>query len=199
MKVRIQRRWRAACIAGLLCLSLSLLAAPTAHANGGPVRIVLSYVQGISNWGPHEASGVLELVKAEGEVRMTATGLPSLSDEQYVLWIVQEATGEHLKLASFNANAEGVAQLDLLLPQPIPDSDWSLALVTVESSPEASQPGQRRSLAGHFPKPVGARVPSQLPNTGGGVIWLDVAGALAASVVLAAVALRARASRSEWR
>lgn len=139
------------------------------HANGMPVNIVLSYLSGVSNWGPTNATGIAELVLREGEVRLTATGLTALAGERYWIWLVNSATGETKALESFNVGSDGVAKVDTVLKNPIPDQGWDLLMLTVE--PEGAQPnrpGQRRSIAGRFPAPPsGESRPAELPRTGG--------------------------------
>ena len=153
--------------AALLALTCALPAAP-AGANGTPIKIVLSYLVGVSSWGPTNATGVAELVTDEGEVRLTATGLAPLSGENYRVWIVNTASGERMTLGAFKAEG-GVAKVDWVLKEAIPDKGWDLMLVSVEAEgSEPSEPSARRSIAGRFPVPAEAQGrPGQLPATGG--------------------------------
>ena len=41
-----------------------------------PFNVVLSYLNGVSTWGPTTASGVAEIGTRDGEVRLSATGPP---------------------------------------------------------------------------------------------------------------------------
>ena len=151
-----------------LALVVGLLAAP-AGANGTPIRIVLSYLNGISNFGPQNATGVAELVTSEGEVQVTTTGLQQLQGEQYHAWLTTANTAERLWLGAFEANDQGVGRLDRVVPEGIPERDWGLMVLTVEQgAAQPAQPSNRRSIAGRFPSTAsaGAR-PGQLPNTGG--------------------------------
>lgn len=153
----------------VLLLALATLAAP-ARANGTPIRIVLSYLEGVSNFGPRNATGVAELITSEGEVRLTATGLQQLGEsEEYRLWIIANATNERLSLATFSVADNGVARLDLVLKDPIPEKPWDLMLVSVEAKgAQPAAPSARHAIAGRFPTvPGGGAQPSQLPNTGG--------------------------------
>ena len=96
--------------AALLALALTV-ATPVgpAWANGTPIRIVLSYLNGVSNFGPQNATGVAELITSEGEVRLTAAGLQKLADnEEYVLWISSDETNERLRLGTVQVNDSGV-------------------------------------------------------------------------------------------
>lgn len=171
----MQRNWSSSKVWGalvgtLLATGLALgWPGGTARANGAPVSIVLSYLNGVSTWGPTGAAGVAELVGREGEVRLTATGLPRLQGERYHLWVVNTTTGERMSLGAFNASESGVAKLDLVLNGTIPDKHWDLALVSVEGETvEPTEPSGRRSIAGRFPVPAASQTrPAELPRTGG--------------------------------
>ena len=149
-----------------------VLAGPAgqARANGTPIRIVLSYLNGVSNFGPQNATGVAELITSEGEVRLQAAGLQKLGDdEQYQLWI--SSANERLSLGTVTVGDGGVARLDAVLRNPIPEKPWDLMVITVEKKgPEPSAPSERRAIAGRFSMTPGeGDRPRQLPNTGGEV------------------------------
>ena len=151
-----------------LALTVGLPAAP-AGANGTPIRIVLSYLNGISNFGPQNATGVAELVTSEGEVRVTTTGLERLQGEQYHVWLTTANNAERLWLGAFEVNDQGVGRLDRVIREGIPEKDWTLMILSAEQgAAQPSQPSNRRAIAGRFPATAsaGAR-PGQLPNTGG--------------------------------
>jgi hypothetical protein len=151
-----------------LALVVGLPAAPVG-ANGTPIRIVLSYLNGISNFGPQNATGVAELVTSEGEVRVTTTGLQRLQGEQYHAWLTTANNAERLWLGAFEANDQGVGRLDRVIPEGIPERDWGLMVLTVEQgAAQPAQPSNRRAIAGRFPSTASAGMrPGQLPNTGG--------------------------------
>jgi hypothetical protein len=137
------------------------------------VSVTLSYLNGVSNWGPTGAAGVAEIVGREGEVRLTATGLPRLTGERYYLWILDTRTTDRFALGAFNATEAGVGRLDLVLSDAVPDESWDLLMVTVEAEgPQPKEPGTRHSIAGRIPPhdPTGGSAkPAELPNTGGPV------------------------------
>src|SRR5262245_7130956 len=92
-------------------LALATPAAP-AWANGTPIRIVLSYLNGVSSFGPKNATGVAELITSEGEVRLTAAGLQKLGDnEEYQLWISSGEAKLQLRLGTVQVNDAGVGRL----------------------------------------------------------------------------------------
>ncbi len=141
---------------------------PRALANGTPVRVVLGYMPGVSNWGPTDAAGVAELVFQEGEVRLSVVGLPRLSEGAYNIWLLRTAGSRAYNLGRFNAGPDGTARLDYILPEPIPEENWDLMLISVEGGEAASAPGPRRSIAGRIEPPEGrGPMPAELPRTGG--------------------------------
>lgn len=150
-------------------LALATPAAP-ARANGTPIRIVLSYLNGVSTFGPQNATGVSELITSEGEVRLTAAGLQKLGDdEEYQLWITSDEAKQQLRLGTVQVNDAGVGRLDTVLKQPIPEINWDLMVITVAKKGQADGgPSDKRSIAGRFsvsqPNGPGPRL---LPNTGG--------------------------------
>src|SRR5581483_11219720 len=111
--MKAQERLAAArLIGGLLALVGGLLLGTgVAQANGTPIKVVLSYLQGVSNFGPTGATGVADLVTKEGEVRVTTTGLPRLQGEEYHVWLVNNTTRERLSLGAFNVGTDGVGKL----------------------------------------------------------------------------------------
>jgi len=155
--------------AALLVLALAVPTGPV-QANGTPVRIVLSYLPGVSNFGPQNATGVAELITSEGEARLQAAGLQKLPDaEQYVLWISSGGSNERIPLAAVPVSDGGVIKLDLVLRSPIPEKSWDLMVLTVEAKGDLPDtPSERRAIAGRFSMTAGEGPrPGQLPNTGG--------------------------------
>jgi hypothetical protein len=157
--------------AALLALALAVVTpAPTAKANGTPIKIVLSYLNGVSNWGPRNATGVAEMITSEGEVRLTAAGMEKLPDNrEYQLWITAGTT-DRMRLGVVEVNSAGVGRLDTVVQGGIPERSWDLMLVTIEekgASPAA--PGELHSIAGRFSMTQGSggEGPRVLPNTGG--------------------------------
>jgi len=168
--------------AALLVLALAVPTGPV-QANGTPVRIVLSYLPGVSNFGPQNATGVAELITSEGEARLQAAGLQKLPDaEQYVLWISSGGSNERMPLAAVPVSDGGVIKLDLVLRSPIPEKSWDLMVLTVEAKGDLPDtPSDRRAIAGRFSMTAGEGPrPVQLPNTGG-VDITDLPTAITAS------------------
>lgn len=76
-----------------------------------------------------------------------------------------------MALGSFSAGEGGIGKLDLILDEAIPDKQWNLMMITVESeSGQGSTPNARHSIAGRFPTASSAGRPGELPRTGGATI-----------------------------
>jgi hypothetical protein len=171
------------------------------NANGVPTAVELRYLDGLSNWGPSDATGRLELSFAEGYARVRAQRLPALERGRYQGWLVNSETNDAISAGRFNADASGVATLDGTLPL-ITNFGFDLFILTVEPEPDdAPQPTTNRSIGGRFaiagtsaldqrlPGDVTNR-PGQLPTTGEAPLLPDVIrgaallGALGASGLL---------------
>lgn len=180
--------------------------AGTARSNGVPTLVELSYID-LSNSGPEDASGVAELIFAEGIVRIDATGLPMLTDERYQGWLVNSEAGDAISAGRFNASADGVVDYEGVLP-PIADFGFDLFILTVEPEPDdAPQPTEQRSIGGYFtliglPGADGStsetalNSPGELPATGDFTLNSDLFRIGVLSVLMAAsVAVALRLSR----
>lgn len=199
----------------LLALTFALATpAGTARANGVPTLVRLSYLDGLSNWGPREASGTLELALGEGYVKVDAVGLPRLNNEQYQGWLVNSQSNDAISIGTFNAAPSGGTSYKGTLPT-TPNFGFDLFIVTVEPSPDdIPTPSDRRTIGGRFsligqrnpdgsfaaPNTFGAgggaAGPKQLPNTGDNTLTSDlvrVGGLLA--VLAIAVGTAATLSR----
>ena len=190
----------AATLLALLALAV-VPGGPTARANGVPTLVQLTYLDGLSNWGPDDATGELELSFAEGFANLTAEGLPQLTGESYQGWLVNSESNDAISIGRFNADAGGHIAFEGTLPA-IADFGFDLFITTVEPEPDdAPQPSANRSIGGHFSLvgPTGAEgstpgdvstAPGQLPNTGDATLVTDLvrvtllAGAMAVSVLV---------------
>ena len=198
----------------LLALTFALaMPAGTARANGVPTLVRLSYLDGLSNWGPREATGTLELALGEGYVKVDAAGLPRLTNEQYQGWLVNSQSNDAISIGVFNAAPGGGASYKGTLPT-TPNFGFDLFIITVEPTPDdIPTPSDRRAIGGRFslvgqrnpdgsfaaPNTFGAggaAGPKQLPNTGDNTLTSDlvrVGGLLA--VLAIAVGTAATLSR----
>lgn len=131
-------------------VSVALAAQVPARANGVPTFVDLRYIEGLSNWGPTDATGRLELSFAEGYAKVRAERLPQLERERYQAWLVNSQTNAAISAGRFNADASGNAVLDGTLPL-ITDFGFDLFIITVEPEPDdAPQPTGRRTIGGRF-------------------------------------------------
>jgi hypothetical protein len=133
------------------------------RANGVPLRIPLTYLSGLSNWGPQDAAGSVEMSFAEGIVKLDAHGLPQLSGQQYQLWLVKSATNKAFSLGTFNADAGGAVSYSGKI-NGIDGYDYDLLQITVEPVPDPDPaPSAQRSIGGFF-TPI-----KQVDNGSGGI------------------------------
>jgi hypothetical protein len=156
-------------LSAILSATFLVLGAIEVTANGKPIKVILTYLPALSNWGPADATGVAEVVMKEGEVGIDVVGLPPLSEEAYSGWIINSNDNKALRLGHFNTDSSKTAKVRAVLPSEIPDNGWNLVLITVEPKGQAnSLPGDRKSIGGYFPDAnAELRGPSQLPRTGG--------------------------------
>ena len=145
------------------------LLAQVAFADATPVQFLLQYLPNVSNSGTTSASGIAELVMLEGEVRISAAGLPHLdNNQQYVSWVVNTETNQFQRLGAFNAADDtATVHYEDVLADAIPDKHWNLLLVTIEDGATPARPSNKHSIAGLFPRSEREAPPAVLPNTGG--------------------------------
>ena len=197
-------RWMRGLTLLVIALSAGLARQSTAQANGTPVTIVLSYLEGVSNTGPTNATGVAELTTKEGELHLKTTGLPRLTGEEYDVWIVNTNNQQRLALGRFNSTDDGRGTLDVTGTREIPDSGWSLMMLTIETAGAAdTAPSNRHSIAGRFPNPADTQGrPGALPRTGGSEgddswrMWIGVAVVAALAFAAGVLWATRRARRS---
>lgn len=135
-------------IAVLLFVTLAVVAAPGALANGGAVKVPLKYLPSVSNWGPTAATGIGSVDVSDGEVIVTASGLPQLAAERYEGWLI---TGSDLvSVGRFNADASSAIQFRVVLER-LPARKYDLFLITVEPEPDNDpKPSAQRTIGGYF-------------------------------------------------
>lgn len=143
---------RTALVLALVALAVlgPLFAPGRARANGVPTTVKLSYVEGLSNWGPQTAHGDLELLLAEGIIRISAAGMTHLDNQLYQGWLVKSETNDAIAVGRFNAAADGTVTFSSTLP-PLADFGFDLFIITVEPDPDTSPaPTTDRSIGGRF-------------------------------------------------
>lgn len=122
-----------------------------ALANGASRTIYMSYLADVSNWGPRDATATATVNVGEGTIRLEATGLPSLQDEVYEVWLVTADRGTWATLGRFEAGAsertvyEGeVSGVEVV--------DYRYLVLTVEAAEDPDpSPSGVCSIGGVFP------------------------------------------------
>lgn len=167
--IHVTSRRTQALISALVMLSLLLIPAAVAKANGTPVRVALAYQPPYSNAGPEDATGRVEIAFDDGEVHGEFEGLLPEGGRQYGLWLYNTSTEEILALTTFQADPSGVTPVDIIFEESIPEDGWDLVVVTIEDDPDSSpEPNARWSIVGAFPdaEVEVELVPGELPRTG---------------------------------
>lgn len=160
---------------GVVVLAIVAMVSVTAlpaRANGVPVLVPLSYLEGLSNWGPNEATGTLELALGEGYAKVNATGLPRVDGQRYQGWLVNSQSNDAVSVGTFNSAPGGTVTYRATLP-PTVNFGFDLFIVTVEPEPDdAPQPTSQRSIGGRFSlvgqRPADGTQPGEAQMTGGG-------------------------------
>jgi hypothetical protein len=157
----------AALLAGML-----LLPASFARANGVPQLVKLTYLAGVSNYGPQDAEGVLEFSFAEGYARVDVKNLPPTAGRTYEGWL-RAPDGASFRVGTITTNSAGIGVLDTRL-EGLTRFDYTMFVVAARgpAAPEGSMPGDL-SIAGRFTiisdsgdsNPGDVR-PGTLPDTG---------------------------------
>ncbi|HVA88852.1 MAG TPA: hypothetical protein VNL71_03330 [Chloroflexota bacterium] len=130
------------------------------------LRIPLSYVHGLSNWGPTNVQGKATIWPQEGVAELSLHFLPRLSNgDQYTWWVMNSSTGASLRLASFNTNDAGDAYIDTYLPAALPHQANMVLIAVTHPGDPAGKPGSQRSLSGYMLAP--SQPDHALPGQGG--------------------------------
>jgi hypothetical protein len=196
-------------IVGALVLAVSVHGAVTARANGVAQIVKLTYIEGLSNFGPTEAEGALQFSFAEAFARVEVKNLKPIAGFTYEGWLMG-GQGKPFFVAAIPVQASGIGTVETKL-EGLTNYDYDTFVVAARA--ETAAPGvlpTQKNIAGRFtviadPKtgstPGDVR-PSQLPETGEaapGTDWARIArtaliaggAALAAFGVLRTVRRRA--------
>ena len=135
---------------GVLAVGVTVMPSRALQANGVPQLVKLTYLEGISTWGPTSAEGVLEFSFAEGFLHLDAEGLPRLVGQAYEGWLVRSSSNEAISVGQFNAASDETVVYEAQLP-PITDYSLDFFVLTVESLTNTNaDPSVDRSIAGFF-------------------------------------------------
>lgn len=138
-------------VVSALLLALALLVPSSAFANGTPIKILLTKVNGVTNFGSPNARGIAEITLVEGDAKLTVTQLDRLTNELYQAWLVNTKTGERVPIGKFNTTADGTAVVNSIVT--LGNKEYDLFAITVEPEPDPSPEADSRIvLAGYWPK-----------------------------------------------
>jgi len=149
-----------------------LLPASFVHANGVPQLVKLTYLSGVSNYGPEDAEGVLEFSFAEGYARVDVKNLPPAAGRTYEGWL-RAPDGASFRVGTITTNPAGIGVLDTKL-EGLTRFDYNLFVVAARgpAAPEGALPADV-SIAGRFTliaeddgSVPGDVRPGTLPDTG---------------------------------
>jgi hypothetical protein len=180
----------------MLALALSLVAfgwQGEARANGVPQLVKLTYLPGVSNWGPTDGEGVLEFSFAEAYARVDVKNLKPADGYTYEGWLVAP-DGTSFRVGDIPVSAAGVGTFQSKL-EGLKRYDYNLFVVAGRAADSAAGalPAQK-SIAGRFTviadSPNGAAGetrPATLPDTGqaAGASTAERLGRVAALVAVA--------------
>ncbi|MCC7365619.1 MAG: anti-sigma factor [Dehalococcoidia bacterium] len=173
-----------------------------ARANGVPQLVKLTYLDGVSNFGPTAAEGVLEFSFAEAYARVEVKNLPPQSGYTYEGWMVAP-DGSAVSIGTIEVQESGVGTYETKI-EGLDRYDYSLFLIAARSASTAADavPAER-SIAGRFTiiadgtatgGDVGNVRPATLPETGEAApgrdysryVWTGISMAGAAIVIFGA-------------
>jgi hypothetical protein len=139
--------------AGLVLLRQA--APSTAKAEERGLRVPLSYVHGVSNWGPTDVQGTATVWPQEGVAELSVQLLPRLTNgDTYAWWVMNSTTGDVLRLGTFNTSDAGDAHVDTFLMGTLP-ARANLVLVTVSHPGDTvNRPSGMRSISGYLVTPA---------------------------------------------
>ena len=160
-------------IAGIASFAFALVfLTGDARANGVPQLVKLTYLEGLSNFGPKDAEGVLEFSFAEAYARVDVKNLTPMEGYTYEGWLKGDSGA--LKVGTIEVNASGIGLLDTKLAG-LETYDYNLFVITAKAAADHSEtPSSEMSIAGRFTvigdeanTDAGGEIrPGQLPETG---------------------------------
>jgi hypothetical protein len=161
-------------LAGLAAFAIAvvfLAGGAGARANGVPQLVKLTYLEGVSNFGPKNAEGVLEFSFAEAYARVDVKNLEPQEGYTFEGWLL--GGGPPLFVGDIALNPAGVGLLDTKL-ELLDSYDYNLFVVSARKADAAAgvRP-QETAIAGRFTvigddatSAAGDVRPTSLPETG---------------------------------
>ncbi|WP_322819638.1 hypothetical protein [Tepidiforma sp.] len=153
-------------------LILLLAATPGASANGVPQLVKLTYLEGISNFGPRNAEGVLEFSFSEAYARVDVKNLPPTEGYTYEGWLTGGASTPY-RVGIVSTRPDGIGLLETRL-QDLTSYDYNLFVIAARpANDQTTTLPTTLSIAGRFQvidndgrSPAGDVRPGALPDTG---------------------------------
>lgn len=143
-----------------------------ARANGVPQLVKLTYLDGVSNFGPKDAEGVLEFSFAEAYARVDIKNLKPMDGYTFEGWLT--GPGDPLFVGTVTANGSGVGTFQTKL-EGLTNYDYNTFVVAARKTGAADgQLPAEISIAGRFTiigddgksATAGDLRPATLPDTG---------------------------------
>ncbi len=136
-------------IAVLALLLVVMAGTASSRANGVPQLVKLTYLDGVSNFGPREAEGVLEFSFAEAYARVEVKNLKPVAGQVYEGWLLG-GEGAPFAVGVIPVEPSGVGAVEAKL-EGLGRYDYNLFVVAVrpEGAAPSALPGQK-SIAGRF-------------------------------------------------
>jgi hypothetical protein len=145
----------------------------SARANGVPQLVKLTYLAGVSNYGPTDAEGVLEFSFAEAYARVDVKNLKPIDGYSFEGWLTG-GSGAPILVGTIDVDAAGLGTLDTKLAG-LSNYDYNLFVVAARKAGDSAttRPAET-SIAGRFTvigddassQANGDVRPSTLPDTG---------------------------------
>lgn len=167
------KRWVAAVLGvSALAVLAALGGGDAAYANGVPQLVKLTYLPGVSNFGPKDAEGVLEFSFAEAYARVDVKNLQPTEGYTYEGWLTG-GKGQPLLVGTITPGADGVGAFETKLEN-LTRYDYDVFIVAARSSTSArAEMPADKSIAGRFTviqdssaQAAGDTRPAMLPDTG---------------------------------
>ena len=132
----------------LLCVG-ALAGLPPARANGVPQLVKLTYLEGVSNFGPKNAEGVLEFSFAEAFARVDVKNLPPADGYTYEGWLTGGSDAP-FRVGEIPVDTAGIGVLETKLSG-LASYDYDLFVVAARGAgtAEGAMPADH-SIAGRF-------------------------------------------------
>ena len=138
----------------LFCMALFMVGCgdddEAAAVGGRSVTAQLAYDETDSNHGPTDATGTAVVNGTTGQVDISVSGLPTLTNDLYEGWLA--GGGETpISTGTFNTDAEGKGSSSITIAN-LSERSYTKVVLTVEPDPDPDPaPDARHSIQGLIP------------------------------------------------